>query len=94
MAARTSVNQPYQPRPIKFLFEYNKAWTAMLENDPNLRDVEVAEVTKMLACGKLLLGGKRVVCENESSLKLECTCLSGLRSRTTHVHRRDPTRTV
>ncbi|MCB5362040.1 hypothetical protein BCU85_07640 [Vibrio lentus] len=66
MATRTSVNQSYQPRPIKFLFEYNKAWTTMLENDPSLRDVEVAEVTKMLACGMSLLGGKRVECENES----------------------------
>lgn len=66
MASRTSVNAPYQPRPIKFLFEYNKAWATMLDNDPNLRDVEVAEVTKMLACGKSLLGGKRVECENES----------------------------
>jgi len=66
MAARTSVNGPYQPRPIKFLFEYNKAWATMLDNDPNLRDVEVAEITKMLACGKSLLGGKRVECENDT----------------------------
>lgn len=58
MAVRTSVNQPYQPRPIKFLLEYNKAWTTMLENNLNLGAVEVVDVTKMLAYGKSLLGGK------------------------------------
>ena len=68
MAARTSVNQPYQPRPVNFLFEYNKIWQHLLETDASLRDVEVSEVTKMLACGKPALGGKELHCDN-----LDCT---------------------
>ena len=64
MTAHSSVNRPYQPRPIHFLFGYNKAWQTLLETDPDLREVEVAEVTKMLACGRPALGGKEWHCEN------------------------------
>ena len=67
MAARTSDKQPYQPRPIHFLFEYNKAWQRMVETEANLRDIEVTEVAKMLACGKPALGGKALHCENETA---------------------------
>ena len=66
MAARTSVNHPYQPRPIHFLFEYNKAWQRIVETEDTLRDIEITEVAKMLACGKPALGGKALQCENDN----------------------------
>jgi len=56
MPARTSVNTPYQPRPLNFLLEFNKAWETMVATDSTLRDIEIIEVTKMLACGKPALG--------------------------------------
>ena len=65
MAVHTSVKTPYQPRPLNFLLEYNKAWQQMLVNDPTLRDVEISEVTKTLACGKPALGGKTLHCEGD-----------------------------
>jgi len=52
MADRTSVNTPYQPRPLNFLLEFNKVWETMVATDSTLRDIEIIEVTKMLACGK------------------------------------------
>ncbi|QPL55369.1 MULTISPECIES: transposase zinc-binding domain-containing protein [Vibrio] len=65
MAARTSVNTLYQPRPLNFLFEYNKAWQHLVSTDHPLRDVEISEVAKMLAGGKSTLGGKTLHCEND-----------------------------
>ena len=73
MAARTSVHTPYQPRPINFLFEYNKIWQHMLQTDASLRDIEISEVTKMLACGRPALGGKELHCEND-----DCTHVKNL----------------
>lgn len=84
MAARTSVNQPYQPRPVNFLFEYNKIWQHMVETDVNLRDVEISEVTKMLACGKPALGCKELHCENDDCIHFKhlwFTCSSRACSR-------------
>ncbi|MGF1817688.1 hypothetical protein L4D02_23580, partial [Vibrio splendidus] len=65
MAARTSVNNPYQPRPLNFLLEYNKAWESMVATDLTLRDIEIIEVTKMLACSKPALGGIERHCESK-----------------------------
>ncbi|WP_255044976.1 IS91 family transposase [Photobacterium pectinilyticum] len=84
MVTRPSVNSPYQPRPIHFLFEYNKAWQRMVETEANLRDIEITEVAKMLACGKPALGGKTLHCENDDCLHTKTiwfTCSSRACSR-------------
>jgi hypothetical protein len=84
MAARTSVNTPYQPRPLNFLLEFNKAWETMVATDSTLRDIEIIEVTKMLACGKPALGCKELHCENKDcthSKNIWFTCSSRACSR-------------
>ncbi|MCF7507284.1 transposase zinc-binding domain-containing protein [Vibrio sp. L3-7] len=68
MAARTSVNTPYQPRPLNFLLQYNKAWDTMVATDSTLRDIEIIEVTKMLTCGKPALGGIERHCESKECI--------------------------
>ena len=55
MPAHNPAKQTYQPRSINYVLEYNKAWQTLVATDSNLREIEVEEVTKMLACGKLAL---------------------------------------
>ena len=45
----------FQPRPLKRLFTVNQCWTSFLDAG-GLRDIEVEAVSKMLACGTLILG--------------------------------------
>lgn len=66
MPAHNPAKKTYQPRPINYVLEYNKAWQKLVATDSNLREIEVEEVTKMLACGKPALGGKEYLCENEA----------------------------
>ena len=68
MAARTSVNTPYQPRPLNFLLEFNNACETMVATDSTLRDIEIIEVIKMLTCGKPALGGIERHCESKECI--------------------------
>ncbi|ETO41179.1 transposase zinc-binding domain-containing protein [Morganella sp. EGD-HP17] len=48
---------------MKVLFQRNGVWADLLETCP-LRETEVEVVTKMLACGTLLLGTREFHCDN------------------------------
>ncbi|WP_440866421.1 IS91 family transposase [Symbiopectobacterium purcellii] len=52
-----------QPRPMKTLFQRNRAWADIMEAYP-LRPVEIEVVTKMLACGTPLTGSREFRCSN------------------------------
>ncbi len=52
-----------QPRPMKALFQRNRAWADIMEAYP-LRPVEIEVVTKMLACGTPLTGSREFRCSN------------------------------
>ncbi|PRQ64420.1 transposase zinc-binding domain-containing protein, partial [Vibrio mediterranei] len=47
-----------------------------MATDSSLREIEIEEVTKMLACGQPVMGEKRYKCENEACFHEKTICLS------------------